>query len=135
MKMKKSHNIPLKLKCNVFFVSSFFLRRLFFDSRYSTILPITVCLATKMYLYATMGVYLWPNILWSNTVYNRFVVFGIDLENNTWFSAALPCMYWRIIHGLYHILMIKICFNFNPCIIRQYIHSKTDENHVLFSFL
>ena len=28
---------------------------------------------------------------------------------------------------------IKIWYN--PCIIRQYIHSKTDENHVLFSFL
>ena len=27
-----------------------------------------------------------------------------NLENNTWFSAVLLCMYWRIIHGLYHIL-------------------------------
>ena len=26
------------------------------------------------------------------------------LENNTWFSSVLPCMYWRIIHSLYHIL-------------------------------
>ena len=36
-------------------------------------------------------------------------------ENNTWFSSVLLCMYWRIIHGY------------------QYIHGKTDENHVLFS--
>ena len=27
-------------------------------------------------------------------------------ENNTWFSSVLPCMYWRIIHGLYHILIV-----------------------------
>ena len=24
-------------------------------------------------------------------------------ENNTWFSSVLLCMYWQIIHGLYHI--------------------------------
>ena len=29
---------------------------------------------------------------------------NINLENNTWFPSVLPCMYWRIIHVLYHIL-------------------------------
>ena len=29
-----------------------------------------------------------------------------SLENNTWFSSVLPCMYWRIIHGLYHIVIL-----------------------------
>ncbi|XP_072047738.1 palmitoyltransferase ZDHHC17-like [Amphiura filiformis] len=38
----------------------YFCTKLFFDKRYSSILPITVCLATKMYLYMTMFVYLWP---------------------------------------------------------------------------
>ena len=35
----------------------------------------------------------------------------------------------RIIHGDHTRLKIW----YNPCIIRQYIHGKTDENHVLFS--
>ena len=57
-----------------------------------------------------------------------------ELENNTWFSAVLLCMYWRIIHGFYILsragplgghTMIKI--GYNPCITRQYIHSKTAE--------
>ena len=30
------------------------------------------------------------------------------LENNTWFSSVLPCMYWRKIHRLYHILS-RVC--------------------------
>ena len=38
------------------------------------------------------------------------------LENNRWFSAVLLCMYWRIIHGLNHILIRA-------------------ENHLLLSFL
>ena len=44
------------------------------------------------------------------------------LENNTWFSSVLPCMYWRIIHGLYHILS-------------RVWSPETDGYHVLFSFL
>ena len=65
-------------------------------------------------------------------------------ENNTWFSSVLPCIYWRIIHGLYHIFYRRVWppgdhtrlkIWYNPCIIRQYIHGKTDENHVSFSKL
>ena len=40
----------------------------------------------------------------------------------------------RIIHGFQLFCngrRLKIWYN--PCIIRQYIHSKTAENHVLFS--
>ena len=35
-----------------------------------------------------------------------FLCFANYLENNTWFSAVLLCMYWRIIHGLYHTFIV-----------------------------
>ena len=32
----------------------------------------------------------------------------IYLENNTWFSAVLLCMYWQIIHRLYHNILSRL---------------------------
>ena len=53
----------------------------------------------------------------SSKIPNFDVVFYKN-ENNTWFSSGDHTR-------------LKIWYN--PCIIRQYIHGKTDENHVLFS--
>ena len=62
-------------------------------------------------------------------------------ENNTWFSSVLPCMYWQIIHGLYHILIVVYGrqatihdskYGTTRVLFSKYIHGKTDEN-VLFS--
>ena len=39
----------------------------------------------------------------------------------------------RIIHGFHQFCRVCTPHVCNPCIIRQYIHGKTDENHVLFS--
>ena len=50
-------------------------------------------------------------------VFSCFAVFV--LANN---ARVVPYFYRRV--------WLKIWYN--PCIIRQYIHGKTDENHVLF---
>ena len=47
-------------------------------------------------------------------------------ENNTWFSSINRRVWPPGDHT-----RLKIWYN--PCIIRQNIHGKTDENHVLFS--
>ena len=51
-------------------------------------------------------------------------------ENNTWFSSVLTYFYRRVWLPGDH-TRLKVWYN--PCIIRQYIHGKTDETHVLFS--
>ena len=64
-------------------------------------------------------------------------------DNNTWFSAVLLCMYWRIIHGLYNILrrvwsplaQQKQQNSWKPCIILEFLHALLEVDYPQLSTL